>query len=116
MRAQEKEKEERKNWMMKEGESWEEEDREKLVERESVCECNSLPLSNPREFTDCRGEEREVCIDTERQRERCGEGVGAITAEKEIERYRGRERKTERAETEGDSRKRKMTSVLSSRS
>lgn len=46
--------------MMKEGESWEEEDREKLEESESVCECNSLPLSNPREFTDCRGEEREV--------------------------------------------------------
>lgn len=58
MRAQEQQR--RKRGMMKEGESWEEEDREKLEESESVCECNSLPLSNPREFTDCRGEEREV--------------------------------------------------------
>lgn len=45
--------------MMKERESLEEEDREKLEESESVCECNSLPLSNPGEFTDCRGGERE---------------------------------------------------------
>lgn len=62
MRAQEEEEEEkvRKRGMMKEGESGEEEDREKLEESESVCECNSLPLSNPREFTDCRGGEREV--------------------------------------------------------
>lgn len=37
-----------------------------------------------------------------------------ITAEGEIERYRKKERKTEGAKTEGDSRKRKMTSVLSS--
>ena len=43
--------------MMKGGESWEERDREKLEESESVCECNSLPLSNPGEFTDCRGRE-----------------------------------------------------------
>lgn len=58
MRAQEEQR--RKRGMMKEVESWEEEDRQKLEESESVCECNSLPLSNPREFTDCRGEEREV--------------------------------------------------------
>lgn len=54
----------RKEGMMKEGESGEEEDGEKLEESESVCECNSLPLSNPGEFTDCRGGERAV----ERQR------------------------------------------------
>lgn len=64
----------------------EEADREKLKESESVCECNSLPLSNPREFTDCRGEEREWW-----------RGVGEITAEKEIEsRNRGRRQEKER--------------------
>lgn len=56
--AEEEEEKETKKGMMKEGESCKEEDREKLEESESVCECNSLPLSNPREFTDCRGKER----------------------------------------------------------
>ncbi len=35
-----------------------------MEESESVCECNSLPLSNPREFTDCRGEEGEAGRET----------------------------------------------------
>ncbi len=48
-----------------------------------------------------------------RERERVrGEGVCAITAKTEIERFRGS--KTERAETERDGRRRKMTTVLSS--
>ena len=95
---------------MKEGESWEEEDREKLEESESVCECNSLPLSNPREFTDCRGEERERLRGVDRERqceeegERGGEGVvGSITAERQIERYRGRGEQKQR-ETAGKER------------
>lgn len=66
----------------KEEASWEDEDREKLEESESVCECNSLPLSNPREFADCRG------------REGGRWGRGAITAK--IERYKGRERQGEK--------------------
>lgn len=53
----------------------------KRTESESVCECNSLPLLNPREFTDCRGERSE------------------------IERYKRRVK--ERDEREGDGRKKK---------
>lgn len=48
--------------------SWEEEDREKLEESESVCECNSLPLLNPGEFTDCRGK-REASMEGDREGE-----------------------------------------------
>ena len=61
--------------MMREGGSWEEEDREKLKESESICECNSLLLPNPGECTACRGEGRG--IDGGRQREG---GRGVITA------------------------------------
>lgn len=87
--------------MMKERQSWEEEDREKLEERESVCECNSLLLSNPGEFTDCRGKERgrEAEIEGDRGREREGGGCDH-SREREMERYRGRASETEKAETE----------------
>ena len=84
--------------MTKEEESWEEEDGEKLEESKSVCECNSLPLSNPREFTDCRGVGGEVERHRQREREReevkerrgvgWEEEVGAT--KEEIERYRER--------------------------
>lgn len=70
-----------KRWMMKKSKSWAEEDREKLEESESVCECNSLPLPNPREFTDCRREERGV--DGGRQR---GESDHSRGGGKEIQR------------------------------
>lgn len=59
-----------KKGMMKESKSWKEEDREKLEESESVCECNSLPLPNPGEFTDCRGEERGIDGGRSQQRSR----------------------------------------------
>ena len=74
MRGKEEEEEE---------ESWEEEDREKLEESESVCECNSLPLSNLREFADCSGREG--------GREGMGEG-GDHSKDREIQRERERQR------------------------
>lgn len=62
------------------------EDREKLEESECVCECNSLPLLNPREFTDCRWEgfdHRVRWRDTEAAEKRGGrDGSGGVKKEK----------------------------------
>lgn len=71
-------------------------DREKLEESESVCECNSLPLSNPREFTDCGKEE------TARTKEGGGSGCDHSSER------RKRERETKERETAG---KRKVASI-----
>lgn len=66
-------------------------DREKLEESESVCECNSLPLSNPREFTDCGKEE------TARTKEGGGGGCDHGSERRERGRQkRGRQQEKER--------------------
>lgn len=97
------------------GESWEEEDREKLEESESVCECNSLPLSNPREFTDCRKEgerererwrgiDRKRRNEEERERKGKGGGGGGCDHSREGDGEIQRERKQKQRETAGEER------------
>lgn len=68
-----------------------------MEERESVCECNSLLLSNPGEFTDCRGKERgrETEIEGDRGREREGGGCDhSRERDGEIQRQSKRDRES----------------------